>query len=148
MCCRTDNNCAKTFRSCCLCVSFFYVRNFSHCYFLFIWKWSRRTHNGCASYKLSSMFFYGTWCTLITYYEISVPSYAIFSKKNPHIFDQQIAAWECILVTCAQLCLFKAENCDLHARPIQLIIVSCHVFTNASFSGQAALFGMDVEFVG
>ena len=31
--------------------------------------------------------FYGTWCTLIMYYEIFLPFYAIFSKKNTHIWS-------------------------------------------------------------
>ena len=94
-------------------------------------KLSRSTNHSGASYKFSCMLSYNVIiCTLITYCQIFVPSHILCLAKNAsqtRIVDQQIAAWDCMLVTYAQLCLFKAENCVLHWRTRQLImfIVIC-----------------------
>ena len=66
-----------------------------------------------------------SYALFITYYEIFVPSHTLCLAKNAsqtRKVDQQIAAWDCMLVTHAQWCLFKAENWVLHWRTRQLII--------------------------
>ena len=81
MCCCTENNCATTCRPCRMCV-FFHVRNILHCCFLFKWKLGLGTHNGCASYRWSSVFLCNTrHCYHVLWNNCSF-SYAIFRKKR------------------------------------------------------------------